>query len=116
MTPTAAKWISLLLVIGSLCAALSPTVSRGIQRVSDGDALFIKNCASCHGKDGRAKTFKARVNHARNLADPKWQAAITDEHLYESILRGKDKMPAFERKLSDNEVAALVTYVRMLKR
>ena len=79
-------------------------------------ALFVKNCASCHGKDGRAKTFKAKFNHARNLTDPKWQSAESDEHIYVSILKGKGKMPAFEKKLSENEIGALVTYVRMLKR
>lgn len=80
------------------------------------DVLFVKNCASCHGKDGRAKTFKAKFKHAQNLTNPKWQASITDEHIFISILKGKGKMPAFEKKLSENEIAALVTYVRMLKR
>jgi len=108
--------MALLFVTSSLCAAFSASAKRSIQRLPDGDVLFSRNCASCHGKDGRAKTFKAKFNHARNLADPRWQAAIADEHLYESILRGKDKMPAFGKKLSEDEVAALVTYVRMLKR
>lgn len=86
------------------------------QRQQDANALFLRNCASCHGKDGRAKTFKAKFNHARNLTDPAWQASITDEHIYESILKGKKKMPAFEKKLSKHEIGALVTYVRMLKK
>jgi mono/diheme cytochrome c family protein len=104
------------LVASSLAIAFFAVIGRSSQKLPDGDALFLKNCASCHGKDGRAKTFKARFNHARNLTDPTWQAAINDEHMYESILRGKGKMPAFRKKLSDNEVAALVTYVRTLKR
>lgn len=108
--------LAILFVATSLCAAFSAGVRQSNQRLPDGDALFIKNCASCHGKDGRAKTFKAKFNHARNLADPKWQAVINDEHMYESILHGKDKMPAFGKKLSENEVAALVTYIRMLKK
>lgn len=103
-------------VASSFCAAFSASIGRSSQRLPDGDALFRKNCASCHGKNGRAKTFKAKFNHARNLTDSKWQAAITDEHMYESILRGKDKMPAFGKKLSQNEVAALVTFVRGLKK
>ena len=86
------------------------------QRRQDGNDLFLKNCAACHGKDGRAKTFKAKFNHARNLTDPAWQASSTDEHIYESILKGKKKMPAFEKKLSKDEIGALVTYVRMLKK
>lgn len=79
-------------------------------------ALFVSNCAKCHGKDGRAKTFKAKFNHARNLTEATWQDAISDEHMYESILKGKGKMPAFEKRLSRPEIAGLVTYVRTLKR
>ncbi len=110
-------WFSVcLLVTGSFCAAFSASAGRVTQKLADGDALFRKNCAGCHGKDGRSRTFKAKFNHARDLTDAKWQAAINDEHMYQSILRGKGKMPAFEKKLSENEAAALVTYVRMLKR
>ncbi len=105
-----------LFVTSWLCAALAAGVTRSPQRLPDGDVLFLKNCASCHGKDGKAKTFKAKFNHARNLTDPRWQAVISDEHMYESILHGKGKMPAFGKMLSENEVAALVTYVRMLKK
>ena len=92
------------------------TRQTDLRRDEVANVLFLKNCASCHGKDGRAKTFKAKFNHARNLTNPNWQAAISDEHMYESILRGKNKMPAFGKTLSENEVAALVTYVRMLRR
>lgn len=35
---------------------------------TDVSPLFAKNCATCH-KDGQAKTFKAKFNHARNLTD-----------------------------------------------
>ena len=48
----------------------------GSQKDPDPSALFAKNCASCHGKDGHAKTFKAKLNHARNLTDPDWQASV----------------------------------------
>lgn len=86
------------------------------QPQEDDSAVFLKNCATCHGKDGRAKTFKARFNRARNLTDPAWQESITDEHIYKSILKGKKKMPAFKNKLSKDEIGALVSYVRMLKK
>jgi cytochrome c553 len=51
----------------------------------DANSLFAKNCASCHGKDGKAKTFKAKFNHARNLTDLEWQTSVTDERLFNSI-------------------------------
>lgn len=81
----------------------------------DAKALFTSECATCHGKDGQAKTFKAKFNHARNLTDAKWRAEATDERLYNSIRNGKGKMPAFGKKLSDSQINALVAFVRTLK-
>ncbi|MDQ2920523.1 MAG: c-type cytochrome, partial [Acidobacteriota bacterium] len=77
----------------------------------DASVLFAKNCATCHGSDGRARTFKAKFNHARNLTDPQWQAGATDERLFNSISNGKGKMPAWGRKLSKVQINALVAYV-----
>ena len=85
------------------------------QANAEAKALFEKECATCHGKDGRAKTFKAKLNHARNLTDATWQSEVTDERLYNSIHNGKGKMPAFGKKLSEAQINALVAYVRSLK-
>jgi len=78
--------------------------------------LYAKNCASCHGRDGRAKTFKGKLKHARNLADSEWQGRVSDERLFNSIMNGKGKMPAFGKKLSEQEIDSLVTYVRALRK
>lgn len=77
--------------------------------------LFSKNCATCHGKDGRAKTFKAKFNHARNLTEPGWQDAVSDERISNSITNGRGKMPAFAKKMSEAEIDSLVLLVRGLK-
>ena len=65
---------------------------------------YAKYCGSCHGKDGRAKTFKAKLNHARNLADPEWQGRVSDERIFNSVMNGKGKMPAYAKKLSEEEI------------
>jgi mono/diheme cytochrome c family protein len=80
-------------------------------------AIFEGKCATCHGKDGRAKTLKAKFNKARDLTDPAWQAEVSDERLYNSIANGRGrKMPAFAKKLSPVELEELVGYVRGLKK
>ena len=96
-----------------LYAALSATATS--QKNVDANVLFDKHCDSCHGKDGQAKTFKAKFNHARNLTDSKWQAEVTDERLFNSISNGKGKMPAFGKRLSEAEIYGLVAHVRRLK-
>src|SRR5207244_3514281 len=77
---------------------------------------YARSCASCHGKDGRAKTLKGKLKHARDLTDPEWQDKASDERIFNSISNGKGKMPAFGKKLSEQEINTLVNYVRGQKR
>ncbi|HJR07554.1 MAG TPA: c-type cytochrome [Pyrinomonadaceae bacterium] len=82
----------------------------------DARELFEGKCATCHGKDGRAKTFKAKFNKARDLTDAAWQASVSDERIYNSIANGRGKMPAFAKKFSREEIETLASYVRSLKK
>jgi mono/diheme cytochrome c family protein len=82
----------------------------------DAPTLYAKTCATCHGKDGRAKTFKAKFNKARDLTDVAWQKEASDERLFNSITNGRGKMPAFGRKFSESEINELVAFVRQLKK
>jgi mono/diheme cytochrome c family protein len=78
---------------------------------------YARNCATCHGKDGRARTFKSKHHvHARDLTDARWQEEATDERIFNSIENGRGKMPAFKRKLTNEQIESLVAYVRSLKR
>lgn len=90
------------------------TLTNASERTSA--ALYGKHCASCHGKDGRSKTFKAKFNRARNLTEPGWQDAVSDERIFNSIANGRGgKMPGFAKKLSVGEIDGLVLFVRGLK-
>jgi mono/diheme cytochrome c family protein len=83
----------------------------------DARAIFEDKCATCHGSDGRAKTFKAKFNKARDLTGAAWQAEASDERIYNSIANGRGrKMPAFAKKLSRAEIEGLVALVRSLKK
>jgi mono/diheme cytochrome c family protein len=77
-------------------------------------ALWDANCTVCHGDDGRSQTEEGQKKRARNLADPKWQASVSDGRLTSSIQRGHDRMPAFGRKLNAEQVKALVAEIRAL--
>jgi len=81
--------------------------------------LFRQHCAACHGLDGRAKTTKAKFNHARDIADAKWQDDVTDERIFNSIMNGRDvrgNMPAFGDRFSETQVNSLVAFVRGLRK
>jgi mono/diheme cytochrome c family protein len=80
--------------------------------------LYARNCASCHGTGGRAKTTKGKFSHARDLTDAKWHDDVTDERIFNSIMNGRNvrgNMPAFSDKLNEKEVDSLVSFVRKFK-
>jgi mono/diheme cytochrome c family protein len=90
-------------------------------RAADVKTNWNNNCAQCHGKDGRADTKMGKQLNAKDLTDPKVQAAFTDAQATKSIKEGvkqngKTTMKAFGGKLTDDEIKALVAYTRTLKK
>ena len=90
-------------------------------RAADAKANWDANCAQCHGKTGNADTKMGKTLNAKDLTDSKVQAAFTDAKATESIKNGvkengKTTMKAFGGKLTDDEIKALVAYVRTLKK
>jgi len=101
-----------------LCAVfgLANAISRSASAAGDARSVYNSKCASCHGRDGRARTAKARREHARDMTTGEWQDSVSDERIYNSISNGKGKMPSFKKKLSDAQIDELVNYVRRLRR
>jgi mono/diheme cytochrome c family protein len=79
-------------------------------------SVFATSCAKCHGKDGHPRSFKAKLIKTRNLTDGTWQDSVSDERLFNSIQNGREKMPAFGKKLSIEKVESLVDYVRTFRK
>jgi len=91
------------------------SVDYSSSNATDAAPLFNSQCAQCHGRDGRAKTKRGRQTHTRDLTSAEWQNDVSDERIFNSISRGKGKMPAFN-KLSDAQIDSLVSYVRRLRK
>jgi mono/diheme cytochrome c family protein len=107
-----------LLLALSVLASLSPFVFAGNNYDRPPAQLYRRHCVSCHGNDGRAKTSKGKFSHARDLSDAEWQADVSDERIFNSIMNGRNvrgKMPAFANKLNEKEAESLVDFVRRLK-
>jgi mono/diheme cytochrome c family protein len=90
-------------------------------RAADPKTNWANNCAQCVGPDGRANTKMGKQLSAKDLTDPKVQASFTDSKATQSIKEGvkqggKTTMKAFGGKLTDDEIKALVAYVRTLKK
>ena len=88
-----------------------------------GDAKenYEKDCAKCHGTDGKGDTKMGKKLGAKDYTDAKVQAELKDEAATKAIKEGlKDKdgkqlmKPA--EGLSDDDIKALVKHVRTFKK
>ncbi|HEY3348325.1 MAG TPA: c-type cytochrome [Thermoanaerobaculia bacterium] len=75
---------------------------------------FQTYCSVCHGEDGKGQTEEGKKKGARDLTNARWQDKVDDGRMVKSVTKGHDKMPAFEKKLSADEIKALVAEVRTL--
>ena len=78
--------------------------------------LYAQNCARCHGANGRGETELGRSFDVPNIAGADWQKKHSDAKISRKIIKGGGGMPAFAKKLSSKEIAAVVSYVRTLNK
>jgi len=90
-------------------------------RAADAKTNWANNCVQCHGASGKGDTKMGKMLNAMDLTDAKKQASFTDAQAATAIKdgvkqNGKTTMKAFGGKLNDEEIKALVAYVRTLKK
>ncbi len=78
-----------------------------------GESLFKSKCAMCHGPDGAGKTTMGQALKIPDLHSPDVQK-LSDAELSTIVTKGKNKMPAYEAKLSKEQITLLVGYIRDL--
>ena len=109
-------WLAIPLIVTLAAGFVFVKAARRVSSAADPRATYNAKCANCHGRDGRSKTARGRRTHSRDLTDANWQNDVSDERLFNSIHNGRGKMPAFKKSLSENEIDALVAFVRGLRR
>ena len=88
---------------------------------ADAKANWDSLCAKCHGAEGKGDTKIGQKLGVKDFTDAKVQADLKDEVATKNIKEGmkdadgKTLMKPFDT-LSDDEVKALVQYVRSLKK
>jgi uncharacterized membrane protein SirB2 len=70
--------------------------------LAHGKALFVSNCAICHGEDG-----KKGLSGAKDLTI----SAMDEAAVEEIIKKGKNAMAPYEKILTQDEISALKAYV-----
>ena len=88
---------------------------------ADAKANYEKACVKCHGADGKGQTKMGQKLSIKDLTDAKVQDGFKDEAAFKAIKEGlKDKEGKTQMKaaegLSDDDIKALVKYVRTLKK
>jgi mono/diheme cytochrome c family protein len=82
-----------------------------------GMAVFTKNCAACHGKLGLGDGVKARAlkTFPGDFSKADFQN-LTDGELFFKTKNGRDEMPKYEGKLTDDDIWSTVNYLRTFKK
>jgi mono/diheme cytochrome c family protein len=104
-----------------IIAAISLAAFAFSVRAADPKTNWANNCAQCHGPTGKGDTKMGKMLGAMDLTDAKKQASFTDAQAATAIKdgvkqNGKTTMKAFGGKLTDDEIKALVAYVRTMKK
>lgn len=103
--------------LAAFCVGAEPASAGGDE--ARGQVLFKRNCAGCHGQDGRggAHTF---MPHVDTLTKKGYIDELPDEHLAFIIAEGgqavgkSSYMPAWKSKLSDKDINDIVAFIRTL--
>jgi cytochrome c553 len=92
-----------------------------VVRAADAKENWTKNCAKCHGEDGKGQTRMGKQSGAKDYTDAKVQEDIKDDAAFKVIKEGlttdgKKKMDPYKDKLTDDEIKALVAHIRSFKK
>jgi cytochrome c6 len=98
------------LAIFALLVVVSMVIPAAAQDSSAGAAVYKEKCTTCHGPDGAGTTVGKSLQVA-DLRSPEVQKK-SDADLTQSVSDGKGNMPAFKGNITDDEIHAVIAFVR----
>lgn len=92
-------------------------VKADAESLQIGKMQYNKNCASCHGKTGLGDGPKARMleTFSGDFSGAYYQNQTDGEHFYKTI-EGRDEMPGYKGKITDEDIWHMVNYMRTFKK
>jgi mono/diheme cytochrome c family protein len=94
---------------------LKSPVANTKKSIARGRVLFMQNCTSCHGENGKAEG--SLVADATDLTSPQlYKSGTSEGEIFHSIRDGAgDQMPAFKSQIdSETDIWNLVNFIRSL--
>ncbi len=99
-------------------AMKNPNKAGDADAIALGKTAYAKHCRSCHGNTGLGDGPKAKnlETFPGDFSSAKFQA-YGDGELYYMSFVGRDEMPNYEKKITDEEERwAIISYIRSLKK
>ena len=104
-----------LVVVVALFACFPNVAAAAHPDAAAGKDPYQKKCAACHGADGKGETPMGKNFKLRDLGSDDVQKQ-TDAQLIDITANGKNKMPAYKGKLTDEKIKDIVDYIRAMKK
>lgn len=79
--------------------------------------VWKEKCTACHARNGSGQTSMGKRMGAQDFTLPAWQKSRTDAQIRKVIAEGSPtnrSMRAYGKSLSEDEMKALVTFIRTL--
>ena len=83
--------------------------------IAIGKSLYVKHCKSCHGKEGLGDGPKSEEvdGDLGDFSSKEFQSQSDGALFYKSYI-GRNDMPNYEKKMTEEDMWILVHYVRSL--
>jgi len=102
--------------LGARLSALIVIALFSICALADSGAdIYKAHCSACHATSGAGDTMLGKNLKLRSLSSSEVQQQ-SDAELFSITSRGKNRMPAYGRKLSQQQIEAVVKHIRSLKK
>lgn len=91
---------------GAMADELVPTKEEKVRTVSQN---WKKYCSKCHDSEGNSTKIGARFGSPENIYEH--LAGVPADDIFKVLVEGKNKMPSFKKKLSEQELKEIALHI-----
>jgi cytochrome c6 len=102
---------AVLLVVSAIFMAAAGRQVSAFEKQTSGKAIYQKNCARCHGADGKGQGELGKSLDTPDLT----QARPSTGRIVGIVKSGEGSMPAFGKKLTAKQISAVANYTKTLR-